>query len=569
MMLGKRKRGAQALKQRIPDAKPEQPSEEVILDATAFPHLTWSNERIDGFKRAFQNDENVDENKIANDMFKWLIAPLSVESFYEHFFEKRPFVIKRSEMKQSVPTVDFLSTSEPLLTMLEARAGKRIIKPQIRQRVEWPAVKDQPNQSAKNTNQHYYSSWFSRAEMDKIIESDDVPVKYGHDIDVTQYVDGQRSTLNGPVGSEAKSSVLRKQLQRGCSLRFLAPQSLSTPLWRLCNLLDIALDLQVASNSYLTPASTQGFAPHYDDVDVFIMQAEGAKRWRLYAPRSMNELLPSTSSPNLNQSELSVCVLDVLLEAGDCLYAPRGTIHQCVASPSQDSLHVTLSCCLNSSWSDLLTKIDPTIREQATQPDKLSLRHSLPRNWLSFMGSEAAEANERHQTSLRQAFHRQAIRLLGRSKKPVELRALDIAADDFALDLLHSRIAPCYDKKKASAMFVPGKSISVDSNIRLAQPKLVRLNTSTDSIKLHHISGNGRLFRSMPLQSLELDPALAPPIRALLDSYPSYVRVGDLPPPDLPEDVEGDEEADNEDLVNLVRELLDSQLIQVRKVIAI
>ena len=27
------------------------------------------------------------------------------------------------------------------------------------------------------------------------------------------------------------------------------------------------------ANAYLTPAGSQGFAPHYDDVDVFILQA--------------------------------------------------------------------------------------------------------------------------------------------------------------------------------------------------------------------------------------------------------------------------------------------------------
>ena len=37
--------------------------------------------------------------------------------------------------------------------------------------------------------------------------------------------------------------------------------------------------------SYLTPPGTQGFAPHYDDIEAFILQLEGKKHWKLYNPR--------------------------------------------------------------------------------------------------------------------------------------------------------------------------------------------------------------------------------------------------------------------------------------------
>ena len=46
-----------------------------------------------------------------------------------------------------------------------------------------------------------------------------------------------------------------------------------------------ALVLFVFSFRYLTPPGTQGFAPHYDDIEAFILQLEGKKHWRLYSPR--------------------------------------------------------------------------------------------------------------------------------------------------------------------------------------------------------------------------------------------------------------------------------------------
>ncbi len=66
---------------------------------------------------------------------------------------------------------------------------------------------------------------------------------------------------------------------------------------------------------------------------MFILQIEGKKRWRLYEPRNKQEELPRFSSPNFDQSEIGEPCLDVVLEAGDLLYLPRGTIHQVTLFP--------------------------------------------------------------------------------------------------------------------------------------------------------------------------------------------------------------------------------------------
>lgn len=88
---------------------------------------------------------------------------------------------------------------------------------------------------------------------------------------------------------------------QGCSLRLLNPQTFHEPVWKMCASLQEFLGSMVGANMYLTPPGTQGFAPHYDDVEVFILQLEGKKRWRLYEPRSTLEKLPRFSSPNFSQ----------------------------------------------------------------------------------------------------------------------------------------------------------------------------------------------------------------------------------------------------------------------------
>lgn len=41
-------------------------------------------------------------------------------------------------------------------------------------------------------------------------------------------------------------------------------------------------DLEEESEDEVGTKPTQGFAPHYDDVDTFILQIEGTKYWKLH-----------------------------------------------------------------------------------------------------------------------------------------------------------------------------------------------------------------------------------------------------------------------------------------------
>jgi hypothetical protein len=73
--------------------------------------------------------------------------------------------------------------------------------------------------------------------------------------------------------------------------------------------------------------------------------------------REACEELPRFSSGNLKDQEIGKSIMDVVLEAGDLLYFPRGTIHQANALPDSHSLHITISCYQKNSWGDLLLKV--------------------------------------------------------------------------------------------------------------------------------------------------------------------------------------------------------------------
>ena len=89
-----------------------------------------------------------------------------------------------------------------------------------------------------------------------------------------------------------------------------------------------------------------------------MLQAEGRKRWRVYAPPS-GHALPRTSSPDIHPESpmLGTPLLDTVLQPGDLLYLPRGAIHQAEALPESHSLHLTVSANQRRTWLDLLSAV--------------------------------------------------------------------------------------------------------------------------------------------------------------------------------------------------------------------
>lgn len=61
----------------------------------------------------------------------------------------------------------------------------------------------------------------------------------------------------------ADPEVVWRRFKEGCSVRVLHPQRFSDTLWRLAARLESFLQCPVGCNTYLTPAGTQGFAPHW------------------------------------------------------------------------------------------------------------------------------------------------------------------------------------------------------------------------------------------------------------------------------------------------------------------
>ena len=130
---------------------------------------------------------------------------------------------------------------------------------------------------------------------------------------------------------------------------------------------------------YVTPPASRGFAQHYDDHDVFILQVAGAKAWRVVASR---RVLPLRDEPYSAAVEERVeTAFDTELATGDTLYLPRGWLHE-GAAQEQISVHITVGL-FPPLWVDLMKQAVAVVAEE-----HLDLRKSLPLGVATTPGSE-------------------------------------------------------------------------------------------------------------------------------------------------------------------------------------
>ena len=150
--------------------------------------------------------------------------------------------------------------------------------------------------------------------------------------------------------------LIGQALAGGATLKLQGLHQFWPPLTRQCDAMSVALSHYVKANAYLTPPRSIGLGRHYDTHDVFVLQAEGSKSWRIWEPVVAWPLASQewTDVRSHNSSELPVgkLVLEVTLEPGDTLYVPRGFVHA-VASRDAPSLHLTLGV-LASTWVEAL-----------------------------------------------------------------------------------------------------------------------------------------------------------------------------------------------------------------------
>jgi hypothetical protein len=155
-------------------------------------------------------------------------------------------------------------------------------------------------------------------------------------------------------GKNIDVSALMALFRDGASFSIRGADAYWTPLKSIIACLYDTLFETVHTNVYCSPADTQGFRCHYDLHDVFVLQIEGAKHWRVFEP-TLEAPVEPWSEADVPDEKHTRPYVDEVIRQGDVLYVPRGHWHYATAE-SCHSLHITvgITCRKADALLDLL-----------------------------------------------------------------------------------------------------------------------------------------------------------------------------------------------------------------------
>ncbi|MDT4925991.1 MAG: bifunctional lysine-specific demethylase and histidyl-hydroxylase [Pseudonocardiales bacterium] len=157
-----------------------------------------------------------------------------------------------------------------------------------------------------------------------------------------------RFTRGGGAGAsiadQAADDKVLATIADGATLVLQALHRTWPPLVHFGSRLAAELGHPVQINAYITPPQNQGFAPHYDVHDVFVLQVAGRKQWTIHPPvveAPLDDQPWEQRRAEVAARAAEAPLIDTVLEPGDALYLPRGTVHAAQAQ-GELSIHLTV-----------------------------------------------------------------------------------------------------------------------------------------------------------------------------------------------------------------------------------
>ena len=265
------------------------------------------------------------------------------------------------------------------------------------------------------------------------------------------------------ISDQASDEKILARLHQGATLVLQALHRNWPPLLQFAGALSAELGHPVQINSYVTPAQNQGFSPHYDTHDVFVLQIAGTKRWIIHEPVLEHPLADQPwdrRKAAVSEKAAQTPLLDRVLEPGDALYLPRGFLHS-AAAQGELSIHLTVGIHPITGYRVAETLI------QALKNDP-EVRRSLP------VGVDLSDPQV-----LANSLRRIADRVVEAARNPDDL--LDAVAAGLGAELRRStRPAPISPIRQLAA----ADALGPEDPVRLRPALRLTINDTADSISV-------------------------------------------------------------------------------------
>ena len=366
----------------------------------------------------------------------WILDPVSREDFFKEYWEARPLVVSRKDPGYFDPLLSLDEIDRIITTLNLSHPDLQLVS------------------SAEEIRSHHYTYRSGMVDVAKLYQ---------------YFADG--------------ATIILPQLHTRVPA-----------LAAFCRALEQEFSARFQTNIYMTPGNAQGFKPHFDTHDVFVLQIAGSKDWQIF--ETPVELPLKGQRFDSAVHPVGEVTQRVTLHPGDMLYIPRGLMHDAVAR-DEISLHVTTGVMANS-WTDLM--LDALSAVALKDP---AFRRALPPGF-------ARDGFDRRQA--RAAF----ASLIERFAATADL---DEVLEHFVDDLVSSRHPMLHGQMGQLARL---ESLSADSVAGVRPGLIYRLTESPQSIRIECYG-----------KEISLPAHAAPAVRFALEAGRFQVR-------DLPGDLDAD-----------------------------
>jgi ribosomal protein L16 Arg81 hydroxylase len=224
----------------------------------------------------------------------------------------------------------------------------------------------------QRNNPEYFSSLFSIADLDKVLE-------YTRPRGGSLRVVKSQQPMNPTVYEDKDGSLNLNQIYTAYADGYTIVINEIQRFWDSIKMLVENIrnytSHNAVANLYLTPENEKALSPHYDSHDVFALQISGEKHWILYDDTHFKTPLLHSFQPVFQREHLTGAK-EITMRAGDILYMPRGVPHEAYTT-DQSSMHITIGVH-STQWIDFITKSLLNLSHK-----HIELRKALPIGFLS------------------------------------------------------------------------------------------------------------------------------------------------------------------------------------------